>query len=184
MKRDRIKENPKNKEGADEQKLAAFTIATEEVYTLAAKLISDKTRYSGLAEAKIEYWMANKGLRKCKEEIDADTKLVTGINREVTGTVFRIIINAKRWEKSNTKSRGFILENQLYRCCKDTTDSGEVRWYVRDYTVKAFPSIIADYGLITPEIQQLHKAIQQLELDFDQQMDKAGAPASTEANAA
>lgn len=140
--------------------------APEELKVMAARLVDED--HSGLHEAKISYWMITGNWRKKGETVDADCTLVTGVNRkECGGVVFRIFVNETVWNKSNAKERAYILDNQLTRCCKGETGNGEARWYVQDYSVKAFPSIIAKYGILTEEMRRLDTALRQTTL-FDE----------------
>lgn len=146
-----------------EAKGPRVTEAPEELVTLAARLIDDG--HSGLSEAKITYWMITGNWRKKGEVVDADCTLVTGLNRIESGNVvFRILVNQTVWDNADQKLRSYILENQLTRCCKGETGNGEARWYVQDYAVKAFPSIIEKYGVVTEEIRRLDVALRQTNL--------------------
>ena len=156
IKKEKTKKEPTGK---------AWELAPLEVLELAARLIED--HHAGLAEAKISFWLANKGLKKAGVSMDADTKLVTGINKESRDVTFDIILNAKTWETAEPKYRAYILDNQLARCSKSETGNGEPRFFIRDFTVKAFPSIIERYGLITPEIKRLDEAMHQTVLAFE-----------------
>jgi len=148
-----------------EAKGPRVTEAPDNLLTLAARLIDDG--HSGLSEAKITYWMITGNWRKKGEIVDADCTLVTGLNRIESGNViFRVLVSEAIWDKADEKLRAYILDNQLTRCCKGETGNGEARWYVQDYTVKAFPSIIAKYGIITEEMRKLDTAMRQTSL-FD-----------------
>jgi hypothetical protein len=138
--------------------------APEEVTTLAARIIEKE--HQGLAEAHISYWMINGNWTKGGETVEADLQLVTGANRKETGNIFRVLINQKTWDNAKPEYRAYLLDNQFERCGKGESGNGEVRWYKRDWPVKAFPGVIRRHGLVTPEIDQLHKAMQTV-LDFD-----------------
>ena len=148
---------------ASEAKGPRLIEAPEELTTIAARLVDEG--HSGLSEAKITYWMIAGNWRKKGEVVDADCTLVTGVNRKESGNViFRIFVNESAWNNADEKLRSYILDNQLTRCCKGETGNGEARWYVQDYSVKAFPSIIAKYGIITDEMKKLDTAMRQTSL--------------------
>lgn len=148
-----------------EAKGPRLTEAPEEVLKRLARLVDEN--HSGLAEAKISVWMVNGNWRKKGEVVDADCQVVTGANRKETGNIFRLFINNTLYNNSPEKMRDYMIDNQLTRCCKGETGNGEARWYVQDYTVKAFPDVIERYGLITPEIKQLNQVLTQGKL-FDE----------------
>lgn len=144
----------------------------EGLLKMAADIIEEE--HSGLQEAKITYWFVAE-LKHAGEEVDADLQLVSGLNRKESGTIFRVLLNKRVWERADAKYRAFILDNQLERCGKGETKNGEARWYKRDYAVKAFPGVVRRHGLITEDLRQFDAAMRQMSLAFE---DKAADPAA------
>ena len=161
---------------AKEPKGPRLTEATEELIAMAARLIDD--HHGHLAEAKISYWMVNGNWKRGGVDIQADCQLVTGANRKETGNVFRILVNEKEWNAASGDQRGYILDSQLTRMCKGETGNGDARWYIRDWALKTFPSLVQHYGMITPELRSFDAAMRQTELKFDKDKDGAGQEAA------
>jgi len=149
---------------AKEPKGPRLTEATEELLTMAARLIDD--HHGHLAEATISYWMVNGNWASGGKDVVANAQLVTGANRKETGNTFRILVSEKAWNDSNEKQREYTLDSQLTRLCKGETGNGEARWYMRDYALKTFPSLVQSYGLITPELRNFDNALRQTKLEF------------------
>ncbi|CVK18490.1 putative metallopeptidase [Sporomusa sphaeroides] len=147
-----------------------YEYAPEAITVMAARLIDD--HHGHLAEAKIAYLMRTGSWQKKGSPVDADVQVISGANRFMMDeTVFRVIINAKVWEKVDEKTRMYILDKQLSRCEKNSTAAGDVRWSLRDYQIKEFASLIKRHGLVTDDLKRLDQALKQTELEFNKEQE-------------
>lgn len=134
-----------------------FEYAPEDVLKMAARLID---QFHGcLAEAKISYIMRNGTWKKKGERVDADVSVISAANRFELDKNFRITINAEVWLNADEKTRAYILDKQLSRCCQEETASGDVKWSTCDYRLREFPALIERHGLITAELRQLDQVM-------------------------
>lgn len=141
--------------------------APEEVLNLAARIIDENHGRLTEIGSNISYWMVNGNWRAKGETVEANATLVTGANRKESGNIFRIFINQSVWDKADAKYRAYLLDNQLERLDCSETGNGDKRWFVQDYSVKAFPSIIRRHGIMTAEMKQLDQAMHQTTLEFE-----------------
>ncbi len=157
-----------------------FEYAPESILTMAARLIDD--HHGHLAEAKIAYLMRSGSWQKKGNPVDADVQVISGANRFMMNeTVFRVVINAKVWERVDEKTRMYILDKQLSRCEKNSTAAGDVRWSLRDYQIKEFASLIKRHGLVTDDLKRLDQALKQTELEFNKEQEDEATQAETPA---
>ncbi len=140
--------------------------APEEVLKMLARVADEKFPNQGLAEAGFAVLM-KRGMSRKGKMLRANIKLMSAEERFETGKTFRININSNTWEKDEYAQREFTLAELLSRCAKSYTDAGETRWYIADYEVQINPALIRLYGLATPELKELHKALMQTELGMD-----------------
>lgn len=153
--------------GSKQPKGPKWAEAPEEVLKLLARVIDEKFPGRGLQEAGFKVLMKN-GISSKGRVLPAKIKLLSAEERFETGKTFRININSVAWEKASYAEREQILAEQLSRCDKAFTESGETRWFIADYEVQVNPEMIRLYGLYTPQLRDLHKAIMQIDLGFDE----------------
>lgn len=145
--------------------------APEEVIKMLARVADEKFPNKGLAEAGFAVLM-KRGMSRKGKMIKANIKLMSSEERYETGKTFRLNINSVTWEKDEYAQREYTLAEQLSRCAKAYTESGETRWYIADYEVQVNPEMVRLYGLATPELKELHKALMQTELGMDDEVEE------------
>lgn len=139
-----------------EPKGPMFTEAPE-VREIALRLI--EKNHTHLAEAKIAYRMRHGAWRQNGRDIYGKAAKVAGINKDLCGFDFVIMINSGFWLYMSPETKEALVDHELSHCGAGIEDaSGNPKWIICPHDTEDFCAVIRRHGLWTPALRNLHKA--------------------------
>lgn len=138
------------------------------VAEVAARLISDETHFTSLAEAKISYlfrtgeWLS-KGYTVLGKVFPMDERA-----RYNTGYDLQVVINKWVWQHTDEKQHEALVAHELCHIEKSYNDSGKVSYSVAAHDLEEFRYIAKRYGAWDEGLQKFLAAFQAGEADRKQ----------------
>jgi hypothetical protein len=143
--------------GDKKQTVGEKYLVADDVATMANKLIDD--HHSHLVEARIKYLFRSGDWKAKGKTVLGEAKLISGLNRFLLELDFVIMINLEVWNKANAMQRQATLDKYLTRCSQAEDEQGNVSWYIQDYDVKEYHSIMHRYGAWESDLEKAIKMI-------------------------
>ena len=156
--------------------MTVYSDAAPVIKPIADKLI--RAHHPDLADVDIRYVFRDKAARSRGKTVLGKAKLITGLNMflatgresdvsssEECEPFFVIELAEDTWRVLDTGQRKALVDHELCHCIIELDDdTGEPRARLRAHDVEAFVAEIERHGLWKPELEDLAKAVVQLQL--------------------